>query len=104
MDTTVYRAIENPEGTIQLSDLWSDSKGKWYKEPALHFKEADNDMAFWDNHLYVYKFLRGLKKGKMKAEEELRTFCNENNLLYNETKQSLIEIYKTSKKLKFWKK
>lgn len=102
MDTTVYRAIESPDGTIQLSDLWSESKGKWYKEPALHFKEA-RLLNFWDNHLYVKKFLKDLKKGKKSTETELRIFCNDSNLSYDTTKNILIDIYKTSKKLKFWK-
>ncbi len=90
-----YIAIENDEGNIQLSDL-SNYRG----EPMLHFKGITG--GFWDNSDYLKRMFKKLEKdGK---HNQLKDFCLDNNLNFKEVVRDLLEIYKESKKLKFWKK
>ncbi len=99
LDVTMFTAIENSDGTIQLSDLLKDD-GSLRGEPALHFKEIEG--GFWDNDEWVFKFLRGLKKNKNKQKEKLKKFCNKNKLDYKLTKEHLLEIFIMSKRLGWW--
>lgn len=99
---TTFRVIENANGSIQLHDLYNETTGKYYKEPALNFVNVDYE-GFWDNTTYVLNFLRGLKKEKKKQRKELKTFCENNSLNFEETRTDLIDIYKQSRKLKYWK-
>lgn len=97
-----YRAIENSKGDIQLSDLINENTKQAYFKPALEFKNVKEDY-YWDNSTYVYNFLQGLKKKKKDVKKELKMFCIKNGLDYKSTKEDLIWIFKTSKKLNFWK-
>lgn len=99
LDVTMFTAIQNAEGTIELSDLLKDN-GCLRGEPALHFKEAEG--GFWDNDEWVLNFLRGLKKDKRKQKEKLKKFCTKNNLDYKLTKEQLIDIFIQSKRLGWW--
>jgi len=94
---TAYRAIQNPEGTIELHDLYKDD-GSFSYEPCLEFKNVEFD-NYWDNSKYLLDLFKQLKSGKTK---EFKHFCIENNLDYKSTKKQLLSIYKTSKHLNFW--
>jgi len=101
-DVTVYRAIENSNGSIQLSDI--RVRGEWCKEPALHFKEVEKE-AYWDNTEYVLSLFRAIKNKKQTKEvKELEKFCLDNKMDFKTTCEELLDIYLSSKKLKFWKK
>lgn len=100
-DVTTYRAIENPSGNIQLSDL--RFKKEWMCTPALHFKDVKG--GFWDNGIYLLKLFRALKKNKQtKKVKELEQFCLENKMNFKEVSEELIDIFDESVELKFWNK
>jgi len=90
-----YVAIDNQDGSIQLSDL-CDYKG----DPSLNFKNCPD--GFWDSRKYLKKMFKQLRKGD--RHKGLYKFCMLNNLNYTETVVDLLEIYEESKKLKMWKK
>ena len=98
--TTTSRQIEDDYGQITLSDIWSNKEKDWCFEPCLNFEGIE----FWDNSEYVFKFFCGLKKNKKEQIKELKEFCRENKLLYSTVRDILLEIFKTSKKLGWWKK
>lgn len=97
---TVSRQIEDDYGKIRLFDIWFKTKKDWYFEPVLDFEGIE----CWDNSDYVFKFFCGLKKNRKKQIKELKEFCTENKLLYPTTRDILLDIFKTSKKLNWWKK
>ena len=99
---TMFRAIQNDFDTIEISDLFNEKEGKYYKEPALHFKKAKHG-TFWDNSDYVYEFLKSLSKGKKLQISELKEYCKDNNYNFEQTKEELIEMFKQTKKHKWWK-
>lgn len=99
---TVYRVIANDDDSIVLSDLYNEDEGKYYREPALHFKDAKEEQ-YWDNDYYVLKFLRSLKKDKKEGKKILKDFCKLNDFDYETKRESLLEIFRMSKKLKYWK-
>lgn len=99
---TTSRQIEDAYGKIILFDLWSDTKKEWCFEPVLSFEGVEFD-SVWDNDEYVFHFFCGLKKNKKEQIKELKKFCKENNIDYTYTQETLIEIFKTSKKLGWWK-
>ena len=96
---TVVRQITNETGSILLWDLYSTSKGEYYFEPCLEFKDD-----LWNNSEYLLDFLRGLKKNKKEQLKELKEYCKEYNLNYESTREDLLDIYKASKELKWWRK
>ena len=98
----IYKVIANDEDTITLTDLYNEDTGKFYKEPAINFINAEED-RYWDNETYVLNLLQGLKKGKKKAEKEVKEFCKKNGFDYEETRSDLLDIFRQSKKLKYWK-
>jgi len=97
---TSTRQISNDYGTIVLFDLLNESTLEYYQNPYLEFVGFD----CWDNSDYVLNFFRGLKNKKKKQIKELKEFCEVNKLLYSAVKKDLLDIYKQSKKEKFWKK
>ena len=99
LHVTIYVAIENSDGSIQLSDLMRPD-GTLYNDASLHFKELENQ--FWDDSEYVSKFLRGLKNNKKKQNAELKEFCIENKMDFTITKENLIDIYKQAKRLRWF--
>lgn len=98
---TMYRAIENDGGSIQLYDLYNNDYST-YSKPCLEFRIEDR-VIVWDNNLYLLEFFRGIKRSKKKHRKELKVFCEDNNLNYQSTLEDLLDIYHNSKKLKFWK-
>ena len=98
----MFRAIQNESGSIELSDLFNEREGKYYKEPALHFKKAKYE-SFWDNSDYVYKFLKSLSKGKKLQISELKKYCKDNDYDFEQTREELIEMFNQTKKFKWWK-
>jgi hypothetical protein len=101
MEATAVRQISNASGSIYLFDLYKN-KNQFYHEPCLVFEKVEHE-GCWDNSDYVYNFLRRLKEDKKDSLKELKKFCEKSDLNFNNTKQDLVDIYKTSKKLKFWK-
>lgn len=101
MHVTSSRNISNAQGDIYLFDLYKND-GTFQCEPCLVFEKA-NFNSVWDNNIYLLNFFRLLKKKKKEEIQELKLHCKENNLNYRETKKTLLSIYKTSKKLDFWK-
>ncbi len=99
--TTCYIAVENAIGDIQLHDLYMEDLSH-HKQPCLSFKNAKFE-GTWDNSIYVLKFFRGIKKNKKKYLKQLKEFCKNNDLNYQETLIDLLDIYKDSKKLNFFK-
>lgn len=98
---TVYRAIENSSGSIELSDI--RFRDEWMRTPALHFKDVKG--GFWDNDTYLLKLFRALKKNKQTNKvKELEQFCLENKMNFKEVSEELIDIFEESVELKFWKK
>lgn len=93
------RIITTDREKIELTDLFNEDKGKYYKEPALTFKDFKYD-GYWDNSDYVKEFLESLKKGNT---QELKDLCGEHCLDYKVTKKDLLRIYKASKKQKWWR-
>lgn len=102
MRTVSFRSIENNDSSIKLTDLYRDDYTT-YKTPFLEFINAEYDDRCWDNDEYLIKFFRGIKNNKKKHIRELQHFCVKNKLDYTETLYDLLEIYKLSKKLIFWK-
>lgn len=98
---TAVRQISNRQGGIYLFDLYNDD-GTFQYEPCLVFENAGHENCL-DNTDWLLIFFRGLKKNKKTAKKELKTFCKDNNLDFEETSDTLLSIYKTSKKLNFWK-
>lgn len=98
---TAVRQISNPNGSIELFDLYNND-GSFNYQPCLCFVNAEFD-GCWDNSEWVLKFFRGLKKNKKEEKQELKTFCKDSKLDYKETKKQLLRIYKTSQYLNFWK-
>lgn len=101
MDVTSTRNISNAQGDIYLFDLYKDD-GSFRYEPCLVFEKAQFNSC-WDNKNYLFNFFCRLKKKKKAEIEELKLHCKENNLNYKETKRTLLDIFKTSKQLRFWK-
>lgn len=102
MNSTCYRAIENADGSIQLHDLYNSDYSCSLK-PCLTFVKATGDDKCWDNEDYLLDFFRGVKRNKKKWIKELKNFCKDNNYDYQSTLEDLLDIYKSSKQLKFWK-
>lgn len=98
---TAVRQVSNADGSIYIFDLYKND-GSFSYEPVLVFEGAKYDST-WDNSDYVVNFLRGLKKGKKKQRQELKEFCKENNFDFGRTRATLEDIYKTAKKLQFFK-
>lgn len=98
---TAVRMISNASGDIELFDLYKND-GSFYHQPYLVFNKAETDST-WDDCEYIHTFFRGLKKNKKEQIKELKEFCKDNKFDYNETFEDLVNIFKTSKKLKFWK-
>lgn len=96
---TNYIAIENADGSIQLYDLYSNYSHEY--TPCLEFNNATSERT-WDNHEYLFKFFRGIKKNKKEYCKDLKEFCEENKLDYQQTLKDLLDIYHDSKKLNFW--
>jgi len=101
MDVTSTRNISNAQGDIYLFDLYKDD-GSFRYEPCLVFEKAQFE-SVWDSEDFLLNFFCRLKKNKKTEIKELKLHCKENNLDYKETKRTLLDIYRTSKKLKFWK-
>ena len=102
MEATAVREVSNADRSVYLFDLYNND-GDFYYEPCLVFEYAKTDSC-WDNSDYVYNFLRRLNKNKKDSLKELKKFCNKNNFDFEEKREDLVNIYKTAKKLKFWKK
>ncbi len=100
---TSTRQISNDYGTIVLWDLINESTLEYRQEPCLEFRDVSFD-SLWDNSNYLLNFFRGLKNKKKKQIKELKEFCEVNKLLYPTVKKDLLDIYKQSKKEKFWRK
>lgn len=101
MDTTAVRQVSNASGEICLFDLYQDD-GSFSFKPCLVFNKAKVDSC-WDKSDYVFNFFHRLKKNKKEQIKELKNFCDENEFDFEQTRIDLIDIYKTSKKLKLWK-
>ena len=101
MDVTSTRNISNAQGDIYLFDLYKDD-GSFRYEPCLVFEKAQFNSC-WDNKNYLFNFFCRLKKKKKAEIEELKLHCKKNSLNYKETKRTLLDIFKASKQLRFWK-
>ena len=99
---TSSRQISNDYGTTLLWDLLNETTLEYRQEPCLEFVGVDFDNC-WDNSDYVFEFFCGLKKKKKSHIKELKEFCKQNKLLYPTVKNDLLDIFKQSKKQKFWK-
>ena len=95
--TTATREISNGSGEIYLFDLYKN-KNEFYHQPCLVFEDID----VWDNSEYVFDFLRRLKKNKKSAVKELKQFCEEKDINFENTKEDLLDIFSDSVKLNFW--
>lgn len=98
--STPYIAIENPEGSIQLADIFKEDTKKPWGNPYLVF-EGTNQI--WDNSAYVKKFLKGLYQNKKKSLKELKKFCKEHDFEYKSTLEDLVDIYLSAKHFKLFK-
>ena len=97
LKATAVRQISNVSGEIYLFDLYKN-KDEFYHQPCLVFEDID----VWDNSEYVFDFLRRLKKNKKSAVKELKQFCEENDINFENTKEDLLDIFSDSVKLNFW--
>lgn len=103
MRVVSFRSIENSDNSISLHDLYKEDFTP-FQTPFLEFPNAEGDDKCWDNDEYLIKFFRGIKKSKKKYIKELQKFCEENGYDYQSTLEDLLDIYHSSKKLKFWGK
>lgn len=94
---TVVKEIGNADGSIVLTILLNEKTGEVKYTPWLEFNKVKET---WDNEKFLIRFFKKLKKGKTNT---LKTFCYENELDFNSTLEDLLEIYKISKDLNFWK-
>lgn len=101
LNMTAVREISNPDKSVYLFDLYNND-GTFNYKPCLVFENVRfNDT--WDNETYLLAFFRAIKKNKKKQIKELRIFCRENNLNFDKVITDLLDIYRDSKRLKFWK-
>jgi len=85
-------------------------KGKWDKKPMLsvypyHPELQHENYAYcWDNADYLIELYRDLKKKKKNDRTyEFKDFCKKHSLDYKRTRKELLDIFKQSKREKFWK-
>ena len=100
LKATAVRQISNVSGEIYLFDLYKN-KDEFYHQPCLVFEKAEYE-GCWDYPEYVFDFLRRLKKNKKSAVKELKQFCEENDINFENTKEDLLDIFSDSVKLNFW--
>lgn len=102
MKTVGFKTIENSDGSISLCDLYKEDFTPFYT-PFLEFKNVNDEDSCWDNDNYLIEFFRGIKKNKKKWIKELQKFCKKYDLNYQSTLEDLLDIYRSSKKLNFWR-
>ena len=94
---TATREISNTIRDIYLFDFYKN-KNEFNHQPCLVFEDID----IWNNSEYVFDFLRRLKKDKKSAVKELKQFCEENDINFEDTKEDLLDIFSDSVELNFW--
>jgi hypothetical protein len=102
LDLTCTREIGTPERDIYMFDTYRED-GSFYYEPCLCFDRAKQN-RIWDNSEHVLDLIKRLKSKEELAVSEVKSFCDQNNLDYKTTRRNILDIYKRSKQLGFWKK
>ena len=100
----INTVIHTDNEFVHLWDLINENTGLYYETPSLEFVRGSKK-ELWDNSNFVYALFKNLKKGNKSSHvKELKKYCKEENFNYADIEEELLEIYKISKNLGWWKK